>query len=184
MQFVTRTLLKSPRERQARVRASQRGNLERISRGVYWDPAAVLTEHHDLAAASASMPRAVICLFSALQVEELTTQWPREVWLALPRGGRVPTSLSLPVRVHWWSASMLELGVQLHLFEGQSVRVTSAERTVLDFFRYRNSYGIDVAVEALKDYLARSNRNLQELARLSKLLKMDRVVAPYLQALL
>jgi hypothetical protein len=66
--------------------------------------------------------------------------------------------------------------------DGAQVRVYGVARRLVDCFKYRNKIGLDVAVEALR--LARvrkriSNRSILPIARL---LRQERVMGPYLEA--
>lgn len=131
----------------------------------------------------AAIPKAVICLISALQFHQLTTEWPREVWIALDRQSRVPKSLKLPLRIHRFSQPFLLFGTEEHLIEGISVRVTSPAKTVVDCFRFRNRYGTDLAVEALRDYL-KLKLALEPLDEAARLCRVEKVMRPYLEALL
>src|SRR2546423_1402517 len=67
--------------RQQVKRLSDRGDIERLGRGLYRLPDAELTPHHSLAEVCKRVPLAVICLSSALQFHNLTTQSPVEVWI-------------------------------------------------------------------------------------------------------
>jgi predicted transcriptional regulator of viral defense system len=160
------------------------GALERVARGLYWDPVdAEITENHDLVRVCAAIPNAVICLLSALQFHHLTTEWPREVWLAIDRQSKIPKSLHLPLRVHHFSKLTLNFGVEEHLLEGIQVRVTSPEKTVADCFRFRNRYGVDVAVEALRDLLKR-RRPIEPLLEAARVCRVEKLVRMYLEAFL
>ena len=66
-------------------RLHRRGLIDRVARGLYAWPDAEVTEHHSLAEAAKQVPKGVVCLLSALRFHGLTTQAPREIWLALPR---------------------------------------------------------------------------------------------------
>jgi predicted transcriptional regulator of viral defense system len=48
------------------------------------------------------------------------------------------------------SASLTE-GVEEHVVDGVTVRVTGVAKTVADCFKYRNKIGLDVALEALRE---------------------------------
>ena len=155
-----------------------------MARGVYWNPAgAEVTSHHDLAVVSAAIPKALVCLLSALQFHEFTSEWPREVWIALDRQSRVPPSLKLPLRVHRFSKPFLTLGIEEHWIEGITVRVTNPAKTVGDCFRFRNRYGNDLAVEALRDYLKRK-LPLEQLHEAAQQCRVEKVMRPYLEAML
>jgi hypothetical protein len=44
-------------------------------------------------------------------------------------------------------------GIEKQSVEGVTVRVYSAAKTVADCFKFRNKIGLDIAVEALKDWV-------------------------------
>lgn len=155
-----------------------------MARGLYWDPATTdISENHDLAIVCAAIPNAVICLLSALQFHGLTAEWPVEIWIAIDRQSKIPKSLKVPLRVHRFSKHTLEFGIEDHCIEGVIVRVTSPEKTVADCFRFRNRYGTDVAVEALRDYLKR-RKPIELLVTAARVCRVDNVIRPYLEALL
>jgi predicted transcriptional regulator of viral defense system len=141
-----------------------------------------VTEHHTLVEVSRRAPRGVICLVSALRFHGLGTQLPPDVWLAIPLKGWRPTLRDLPVRIVYMSSAAFEAGVETHMLEGVPVRVTSAAKTVADCFKFRNKVGLDVALEALRDYRG-ARRDLEELRRFAKVCRVDRVMRPYLEAL-
>jgi predicted transcriptional regulator of viral defense system len=162
-------------------RLESEGALERVSRGLYRLADANVTEFHDLAAAAARVPRGVICLLSALRFHDLGTQNPREVWVALAPGDRRPVVESPPLRVVRFSGVALTRGVGTHRIEGIDVRVTSKAKTVADCFKYRNKTGLDVAIEALRDY-RRGRGSLDELWRMAEVCRVARVMRPYIEA--
>lgn len=73
------------------IRLLRRGVLARVARGIYMLAGAPLTEHHGLALVGKQAPNAVVCLLSALQFHGLTTQQPREVWIAVGVKAHRPT---------------------------------------------------------------------------------------------
>jgi predicted transcriptional regulator of viral defense system len=74
------------------------GTLERVGPGRYRLARSTGTnEHHDLTVAAAAVARSVVCLISALHFHDVGTQLPAEVWIAVPRGTRVPQTISRPV---------------------------------------------------------------------------------------
>ena len=154
----------------------------RVGRGLYAAANFSPTEHHGLAVAAAQVPNAVVCLLSALQFHRLTTQAPYEVWLAVGGKARRPALTDFPVRVMRFSWRALAEGVEVHQIEGVPVRVTSVARTVADCFKYRNKIGLDVALEALKEY-RRSRRTIDDLVRAARMVRVDNVMRPYLEAM-
>src|SRR3990172_5011018 len=75
------------------------GEAERVARGVYRLSASESTELETVAAVSARVPGAIVCLLSALAIHGIGTQLPREVWIGLDRKARKPRIDDLPVRI-------------------------------------------------------------------------------------
>jgi predicted transcriptional regulator of viral defense system len=105
------------------------------------------------------------------------------VWLAVPRGIRVPSFAFPPIRVARIAPALFDLGIEEHRIEGGVVRVYSVARTVADCFRFRNKVGMDVAMEALIEARRSRQLDLNELDRVAKALRLDRVMRPYLEML-
>lgn len=159
------------------------GTLVQRARGLYMAADADVTEHHSLAEIARLAPNAVVCLLSALRFHDLGTQLPPEVWIAIHVKAWRPRLRGLPVRVVHMSGAALTEGVEVHDIEHVPVRITSAAKTVADCFKFRNKIGLDVALEALREY-RRQKRSLDELRRLARVCRVERVMRPYLEAML
>lgn len=159
-----------------------RGLLERVGHGLYRLPDAPVTEGQHLAEAARRVPGAVICLLSALRFHGLTTQNPFEVWMAIDRKAWRPRLDHPPLRLFYLSGPALREGVEEHRISGVTVRVFSAAKTVADCFKYRNKIGIDVAVEALRDYRKKHPKQLEAVWRFAQMDRVTRVIRPYLEA--
>jgi predicted transcriptional regulator of viral defense system len=59
------------------------------------------------------VPQAVFCLLTALQFHELTTQLPREVWIAMPRGSHTPKIDYPPVKMVQFAGEAYSEGVEI-----------------------------------------------------------------------
>lgn len=164
--------------------ACGRGLLERLDRGLYSIPGAVQTEHRSLVEVCALVPHGVICLLSALQFHGMTTQSPFEVWLAIGESKEIPRISLVRLRIARFSADSLKAGVESHDVNGAELRVFSAAKTVADCFKYRNKIGVDVAAEALRDYLRQRKGPIDDLAKQARVCRVERVMRPYLEALL
>lgn len=169
--------------RQYLHRLYRRGELARLGRGLYALPDHDLTEHHDLAEVSKQVPHGVVCLLSALRFHDLTTQLPRQVWLAIEQKAWRPEGLEIPLRLVYMSSQAFDTGVETYEIEGVAVRVYSAAKTVADCFKFRNKIGLDVAIEALRDYRRRHRQDLDALWHFAKIDRVDRVMRPYLDML-
>ncbi|MBI5443519.1 MAG: type IV toxin-antitoxin system AbiEi family antitoxin domain-containing protein [Deltaproteobacteria bacterium] len=164
-------------------RLCRKGGIERLQRGLYCLPERSAGEFATLAEVAKRVPSGVVCLLSALRFHELTTQTPHEVWLALDRKSRKPR-LDLPVRVVRFSAEALSAGYEVHVIDQVPVRVYGPAKTVVDCFKYRNKIGLDVALEALQDYLRQRKGTVDELWRFAKICRVSNVMRPYLEAVL
>ncbi|MBL8143776.1 MAG: type IV toxin-antitoxin system AbiEi family antitoxin domain-containing protein [Acidobacteria bacterium] len=164
-------------------RLTQAGHLTRLGRGLYATAGTAPTEHHTLAEVAKRVPKGIVCLLTALRVHGLGTQHPREVWLAVDRRAAIPRIDVSPVRVVRISGAALMSGIDTHRIEGVAVRVTSPARTVVDCFKFRNRIGVDVAVEALRDYRRLRKGTVDELWHQATQLRMSRVIRPYWDAI-
>ena len=165
------------------TRMTRDGTLEKIGPGRYRLATSTVTENHSLVLACSLVPSCVVCLSSALLFHNLGTQLPREVWLAVPRGTRVPSFAYPPIRVTRIAPALFDLGIEEHRIEGGVVRVYNVVRTVVDCFRFRSKVGLDVAMEALIEARRSRRLDLNELDRVAKALRLDRVMRPYLEML-
>jgi len=164
-------------------RMVRRGQLERLSRGLYALPDRSISEHTSLVEASRKYPQAVICLLSALRFHELTTQAPFEVWLAIDNKARKPSLDYPPLHIVRFSEKTLTEGVEEHIIDGGKIKVTSVAKTVADCFKYRNKIGLDVALESLKDVWQNKRCDIDELWYYAKLCRVNNVIRPYLESL-
>jgi predicted transcriptional regulator of viral defense system len=163
-------------------RLIESGRIERVGRGLYRAKDAEITEYHTLLEASLLAPKGVVCLLSALRFHDLTTQAPFEVWMAIDNKSWRPTTSDVPLRIHYFSGRALTEGVERHEIEGVPVKIYSAAKTVADCFKFRNKIGVDVAIEALRDYL-RKRLPEKDLWRYAEVCRVRNVMYPYLEAL-
>jgi predicted transcriptional regulator of viral defense system len=87
------------------------------------------------------------------------------------------------VRLVRISGAALRFGIDVRTIENVTVRITNPPRTVVDCFKFRNKIGIDVAVEALREYRRLRKGTADELWRQADRLRMTRVMRPYWEAL-
>ncbi len=159
------------------------GELEEVARGLYRVTGLTLGQP-DLVTVAAKVPKAVICLISALAFHDITTQIPHEVYIALPNKARKPRLEHPPIHVSWITEPAYGSGVETHTIDGVPVRVYSPEKTVADCFKARNRIGLDVAIEALKLCRQKFRSKPDTLLKYAKVCRVERVMRPYLEAIL
>jgi predicted transcriptional regulator of viral defense system len=75
-------------------------------------------------------------------------------------------------------------GIEVYALDGVPVRIYSREKTIADCFKFQHKVGMDIAIEALKDYLHQSDRNLGELLRCARVDRVEKTMQPYIKAVL
>lgn len=164
------------------TRLTAAGLLDRIGRGIYRLPSHPGSEYESLATIATKVPQAVFCLLTALQFHELTTQLPRQVWIAMPRGSHVPRIDYPPIKMVQMTGDIYAEGIETVERDGVALRVYSVAKTVADCFKHRNKIGLDVALEALKDVRAKRRASADDLWRYAKICRVANVMRPYLEA--
>ena len=160
-----------------------RGEIERLGRGLYALPGASGTAHQSLVEVAKRVPKAVVCLLTALRFHELTTQAPFEVWIALPRGAWKPRLEYPQLRVLRFSGRSLTAVIETHIIRGVKVRMFNPAKTVADCFKYRNKFGLDVALEALRECWREKKATMDELNHYAKICRVRNVMRPYVETL-
>ena len=139
--------------------------VERVGWGLYRLAEAEPTERYSIASVCARVPNAIVCLLSALQVHEIGTQLPRQVWIGIPHKAKAPILKGVGVRLVRFSAAALTYGVQETSFEEVPARITSPARTIVDCFRFQRLIGREAALEALRGALQDRKVTTAELIR-------------------
>lgn len=160
------------------------GALDQLGRGLYRLAELPPLGNPDLVAVALRVPGSVLCLLSALAVHEITTQIPHEVYIALKRGAEPPRLEHPPVRVFWFTGNAFTEGIETRKLDGVDVRVYAEAKAVADCFKYRHKLGLDVALEALKLFLGEKRGRPDELLRFARICRVEKVMRPYIEALL
>jgi predicted transcriptional regulator of viral defense system len=160
------------------------GTLEVVSRGVYRLDGSEPLGNPDLVTVATRVRGGVICLISALAFHEITTQIPHEVHVALQRGAEEPRLEHPPIKTYRFTGQAFTAGVETHELDGVSVRIYSPEKTLADCFKFRNKICLDTAVEAVRFYRERRIVNVDALMRYAAICRVQKVMRPYLEAIL
>jgi predicted transcriptional regulator of viral defense system len=160
------------------------GLLQPLARGLYRLADLPPLSNPDLVIVARKLPQAVICLVSALAFHELTTQVPHRVDVALPNRAERPALDYPPVHVFWFSGPAWSEGVEVHRIDDTPVRIYDPAKSVADIWKYRRKIGLDIALEALKLYRQRRDFDVNRLIEYARLCRVEKVMRPYLEALL
>jgi predicted transcriptional regulator of viral defense system len=165
------------------TRLTAAGLLERIGRGLYRLPDSQGSEYESLVTVATKVPQAVFCLLTALQFHELTTQLPRRVWIAMPRGSHAPRFNDPPIKMVQFTGEAYTAGVEEVERDGVKLQVYGVAKTVADCFKHRNRIGLDVALEALKDARVRNKASVDDIWRFAKVCRVANVMRSYLESI-
>lgn len=160
-----------------------KGILTHRGRGLYSLSDYDVTEFHSLVEAACAQPKAVVCLLSALSFHGIGTRLPWKAWLAIPRGGRVSATRSVPIEVVFMRPESYNAGIETHVIEGVTVPIYCVAKTVADCFKFRRSVGLEAALEALREVLRDRKCTREEIRHFAKIDRVENVMRPYVEAL-
>ena len=159
------------------------GELVREAPGIYRLRESEPLGNPDLVQISLRVPRAVVCLISALYFHELTTQVPHQVHIALPRDVKTPKIDYPPIQAFHFSEASYQAGIEEQSLDGIPVKVYAREKTIADCFKFRERIGLGIALEALKDYLKGPRPDVQLVLKYARVDRVEKVMRPYLESL-
>lgn len=174
------------------TRLVKAGALERPWRGVYRRPGAE-DPRIVWAAISLAHPEAVFWLFSAAVFHGLTENLGAALYVGIPQQDKMSGGDTVALHVsRWVSKDALTLGIDEHVIDGVSVRITSPERTVVDFFRLsgigggawrKNSVEPDVLFDVVARYVAKYGAPDRKLRRIAQSFKVWDAMKTFLNTL-
>jgi hypothetical protein len=114
------------------------------------------------------VPRATLCLETALARHALIGSIPAAIDIAIPRGKTRP-ALKAPCRLHQFHPQTFNLGRKtLDVGARVPLGIYSAERSLVDIVRTRHLQGSDLAWEALRRWLRQPGASPAQLIETAK----------------
>lgn len=127
----------------------------------------------------------VVCLISAAVYYELSNERLKQIDIAIPRNVRIPESPDLPaMKFYRMVEARYSMGIVEIKEEGNAFRIYDKEKTVCDVIYHRNKMGFEPAMEVLKRYVKRPDRDIRRLIEYAKRLQVETTIKQYLEALL
>lgn len=160
------------------------GKIERLCRGIYSPINTEITAYPEVQILLKKKVDFVICLLSALQIHEFTTQLPNALWIAIKQGARKPNIEGYPLNCVWLTENVYSYGIMEKQLYGETIKVYSAAKTVADCFKYRNKIGLDVAIETLKEGYRKKLFTSRELHQSAEICRVSEVIRPYEEAVI
>ncbi|MBA7536365.1 hypothetical protein ES705_28628 [subsurface metagenome] len=158
--------------------------IQKVDRALYRLSVGVTLSNPDLVAVSIKVSKGVVCLISALAFHEATSEIPRYVNIAIPRGAWANKINYPPVKFYHFASKAWEAGIEKHEIEGYQIKVYSLAKTIADCFKFRNKIGMDVAREALKIAITEKGVRPKEIMQYAEICRVDNIIKPILEAML
>ena len=132
------------------------------------------------------LPEAIVCVESALFHYGYSDFAPRIWTLAVPRT-MTKTKLNMDTIVYkpyYIQNKLYELGRTFADFDGAKLPVYDRERTICDCFKYRTKLDNEIFNKAVNAYVADDNKNLSNLSKYAKEMKVYKKVMELMEVLL
>ena len=160
----------------------KKGELERISQGVYLTHEAMADEMYCL------QHRKTAIVFShdtALFLHDLSDRDPLTYSVTVPVGYNTKNIKNEGIIVFSIKKELYEIGLtKLTTLFGRKVTAYDMERTICDIIRSRNKMDIAILTDALKRYTRRKDKNLPKLMEYAERFKVTKLVRRYMEVLL
>lgn len=132
------------------------------------------------------LPEAIVCVESALFHYGYSDFAPRIWTLAVPRT-MTKTKLNMDTilyKPYYIQNKLYELGRTFADFDGVKLPVYDRERTICDCFKYRTKLDNEIFNKAVNTYVADDNKNLSNLSKYAKEMKVYKKVMDLMEVLL
>lgn len=157
-------------------KAVHQGLLTKVGRGLYVRKDFPLDFEHQIVLACACIPKAVVCLQSALAWHGIHGTDSPYIWMALDRKAKKPVGNGLKLRLVRFSGQALTQGVVNTTIDGVPVRIYSAAKTIADCLKYREKIGRNVAAAVLAEGITSKKCSEQRLRHFAKICRVGKIV--------
>lgn len=160
------------------------GIIERIRRGFYQLPQNVVVADEQII--KEMLPQGIICVESALFHYGYSDFSPHKWSIAVPRTASrtVKRVQEIPVKAYFIQKDFFNLGKTTDDFNGVLLEVYDRERTLCDCFKYRTKLDHEIFNKAVNAYAADEQKNLANLSKYAKEMKLYTKVMNVMEVLL
>ncbi len=154
------------------------GYLIKVSRGLYITPDKDINEFYIMGQQYKS---GIFSHNTALYFYNLTDRTPFELDMTFPSNVRVSNDMLNP---HYINLEKLAIGLTTKTLEdGTTIRIYNMERTICDIIRDRNKIDTQILNTALKEYMKKTDKNLNLLYEYAKVFKISKILKMYMEVL-
>lgn len=161
---------------------NKKGLIQRIAQGQY----IIVDELPDeLLSIDMKSSNIIFSHETALWLHGLSDRTPFVHSVTAPSGKIPSKSIQNECKVYYIKPELFELGkTTVSTSYGNTVTAYNLERTICDCVRSRNKMGTETFLYALKQYVARKDRNLNTLYSYAEKLRVAAIVRRYIEVLL
>ncbi len=160
----------------------KKGEIERISRGVYSVPGNIMDE---MVGIQARYKGAIFSHETAAYLLGLTDRTPLFYSVTVPAGYNATSLKAGGARVYFVNRGQYPLGsVTVKSPHGNDVKTFNLERTICDLLRNRNQIDVQQINASVKRYVVKEDRNLDLLHTYAKKFGIQKIIRDYVEVLL
>ena len=166
------------------VSLCNQGYIERIRNGFYKQPSS--EEPKEEALISKLLPQGIICVESALFYYGYIDFAPHKWTVAVPRSfsRAIKAMQEVPVKAYYIQNEFYHYGATVGNFNDVTLKVYDRERTICDCFKYRTKLDNEIFNKAVNAYAADEKKNLANLSKYAKEMKLYTKVMNVMEVLL
>ena len=90
----------------------------------------------------------------------------------------------MPIKAYYIQNELFEIGKKTDDFNGFTLNIYDRERTICDCFKYKNQLDSEIFNKAINAYIADDKKNLANLSKYAKQLKVYKKVTELMEVLL
>jgi|APSaa5957512622_1039677.scaffolds.fasta_scaffold67183_2 hypothetical protein len=160
----------------------KRGDIERISWGVYQAPSLLEDEFFLF---QSKYKAAYFSHETALYLHDLTDRTPLFFTVSVPSTYHSSDLSDSSHKVFYVRSNMLKMGI-IHIQSphGNTLKVTGVERTIVDLLRSRSRVEDQIIFDALKRYARLKSKDVDLLFRYAESFRVHTILRPYMEVLL
>ena len=176
--LTTRMLTENGIHRQYIKKLVDEGYIFQQARGVYTTLATYVDEYY---LTGRLYKDAIFSHSTALYLHGLSDRTPMELDMTFPSNVRPDNFTIIP---HYINRERLEVGLELlEQRNGTILRVYNLERTICDIIRDRKKIDSQIFNDAIKGYMKRKDKNLNQLYEYANIFGISKILKTYLEVL-
>lgn len=161
---------------------TQRGLIERASRGVYVLPEIIEDEFYSI---NVRCRKGIFSHDTALFLHDLSDRTPLSFSITLPKGYNPSSLKDLSLEFFYVKPELHSLGkIAVLSPHGKKINTYDMERTICDMVRSKNRMDIQIFTDALKRYSKRKDKDLNTLMKYAQKFKIDLKIREYMEVLI